>query len=157
MSLPNTLNALPFFGQMDLLAAISRGGITPPSQNFAAPLLCLILTGCAALCEAIEVTLVCTAACIVVGGVCLTLEQILKMIAELEDKIAAKKAECEGMGPFGPGDHAGWQLWNICRWELHLLLQELGYLEQHLVPHGPWPRGPSTSNPGGSGRNKPQM
>ena len=132
--------------------AINRGGLTPPSQNFAGPLICAIALGCAALCEAIEGTLLVCAVCVTVGGICYTIEQIQNQIKTLQDKITALLAKC--------GYMAG-QAYLNCLDQVKILRDELAELTRGLADArglGTRPStGSSTSNPGGSPSNKPQM
>ena len=151
MSLPNTLNSLPV-GAGILQMAINRGGITPPSQNFAGPLLCAIALGCAALCEAIEGTLLVCAVCVLVGGVCYTIEQAQKEIIRLNERINNKRGECATIGgAVGPGVNAAFIK---CMQELQALLDELARWTRGLADARGL--GTSTGNrPFGAGSGSP--
>lgn len=151
MSLPNTLNALPVGAGIELQTAINSGRLIPPNQNFVGPLICLIVAGCAALCEAIEGTLTVCAVCIVIGGVCYTIEQIQNQIKTLQDAIKALYAEC--------GLKQGQDYIN-CVKRFSVLQAELAKWVRRLAEArglGSQSTGSSPSNPGGSPSHKPQM
>ena len=156
MSLPNTLNALPVGAQMELQAAISRGGLTPPSQKFVPLIICAIALGCAALCEAIEGTLLVCAVCVVIGGVCYTLQQLLqeeaKAAAAYLDFLRKCMANPETLGcDFNDPESKLRKLWEQMRlWNARV--EAARWRLQNPLPS----TGSSTSNPGGSGLNKPQ-
>ena len=95
MSIPNTLNALPVGAQMDLQMAISRGGITPPSDKFIPIIVAAcIAAGCGigAACEAIGTTIVCVCA---VGAICYTASQLQRLYEQLKADFEKKSKECD--------------------------------------------------------------
>ena len=156
MSLPNTLNALPVGAGMELLsAAISRGALTPPSQKFVAPLICAIAVGCAALCEAIEGTLLVCAIVVVIGGICYTLQQLLQEEAKAAAAYLDQLKVCEKypLSPdcnFNDPESLLRKLWNAMRlWNSRVDNARRG--------GGRPSTGSSTCNPGGSPSNKPAM
>ena len=155
MSLPNTLNSLPVGAGIELQTAINSGRLIPPSQNFAGPLICAIAVGCAALCEAIEGTLLVCAVCVVVGGICYTLQQLLQEERKAVAAYLAQLKECEKypLSPdcnFNDPNSLLRKLWNAMRlWN--------GRVDNARRGGSRPSTGSSTSNPGGSGLQKPQM
>ena len=160
MSLPNTLNSLPVGAGIELQMAISRGALTPPSQNFVGPLVAAcIAAGCAigAACEAIGTTIVCVCA---VGAICYTASQLQRLYEQLKADYDKKSKECDKLP-------SGSQAQKDCNSLLHQLYREMMkafWRWRQALGDGPglgntdhYYRGSSTSNPGGSGLNKPQM
>lgn len=154
MSLPNTLNSLPVGAGMELQTAINSGRLIPPSDKFVAPLICAIALGCAALCEAIEGTLLVCAVCVVVGGVCYTLQQLLQEEAKAVAEYQAQLKECEKY-PLSPACDSSDPNSLIMRLFRAMRLWN-GRVDNARRGGGP-STGSSTSNPGGSPSHKPQM
>ena len=118
MSIPNTLNALPFFGQMDLQTAIYAGRLNPPSDKVIPVIVAAcIAAGCAigAACEAIGTTIVCVCA---VGAICYTAIQLQRMYEQLRDDYAKMVEKC-GKLPEGSEERKN------CDSLLHLLYNEM--------------------------------
>ena len=155
MSLPFNSNALPPGAKEQIEDAIRGGGLTPPSQNFAGPLICAIALGCAALCEAIEGTLLVCAVCVVVGGICYTLQQLLQEEAKAVAAYLAFLKFCEANPKaldcnFNDPESKLRKLWDAMRlWN--------GRVDNARRGGSRPSTGSSTSNPGGSPSNKPQM